>query len=155
MRKFVTVLASAAFAAGAVLPGLAMAASSTATGAPASSSVMKKKGVQMDMVCIQAAVDKRETDLAAGVESFVNGLRQAFAARKDALKAAWANSDKKERDSALKAAWSAFGQSSKKARSDWKAARQNAWKTFRTEMKTCKGGDGAAEQGGESVDGQM
>ena len=72
---------------------------------------------KLDLACVLTAVTTRETSLVT-----------TLTARKDALIAAWGNTDATARKNAVKTAWSTY-----------KTARRAAWKTFKdTSRSTCK-----------------
>lgn len=86
----------------------------------------------------------------AGWVKFNASIVSAYSTRKSALDAAWAMTDAKARNAALKAAWNAFKTAKKSAQKQWKADSKAAWKTFRTAAKACKMPE--ADAGGESMD---
>lgn len=88
----------------------------------------KKSGKTVDAACMAAAVTTREDALIAATQT-----------RKPALIAAWAMTEKKERNAALKSAWTAF-----------RKAKLDAWKAFKTAAKAC-GQNASEESMGESL----
>lgn len=105
----------------------------------------------LDTACMQAAVDKRETAIIAGVDAYSSAVKSALSVRKDALKAAWAITEKAQREAALKAAWFAFRDAGKKTSGAMKDAKNAAWKTFKTDAKACRQSDADSEGQGTDM----
>jgi len=126
MKKIILSLILSIFCLG--LAGIASAddATNTATTTPT-----------FDPVCMQNAIEKRDTALIVGIDAYVAAIKTALTARKDALKAAWLITDKTQRRSALKTAWKNFRTARDQARKDWKSAKRTAWKTFYADRKAC------------------
>lgn len=104
----------------------------------------------IDATCMQTAVEKRDTALMAGVDTYTASVKSALQVRKDAIKAAWALTDKTARNAANKAAWTAFQGTWRKASQAMKATKKTVWQTFRTEAKAC--GQTGADSSGEGID---
>lgn len=113
-----------------------------ASPSPSPSPLIKAKN--LDSACMQAAVDKRETAIIAGVDAYSATVRLALSARKDALKVAWGIADAKERRMVLKKVWKDFKVTSEKARKDFKLAKRAAWDQFNRDRKAC-GSSGASD----------
>ena len=93
----------------------------------------------VNLTCMQTAVDARETAVAAAFTGFNTDVQAALTARKAALHDAWGITDKAARNTAVKAAWSAWKSASKAAHAKLRTARKTAWTTFQTTAKsTCK-----------------
>ncbi len=112
-----------------------------------------KAAVTVDTACMQAAIDKRETALIAGVDVYSASVKTALTVRKDALKAAWAITDKTARNTAIKAAWTAFQGTWKNASAAMKTVKKSAWAAFNTDAKACK--QTGADSAGASVDANL
>ena len=80
----------------------------------------------VNLTCMQTAVDVREDAVAAAFTGFNDSIKTALAARKAALHAAWGLSDKTARGTAVKTAWKAWKDASKKAHADLKKNRKAA-----------------------------
>lgn len=107
----------------------------------------------VDLVCMQNAVEKRDTAITTSFDTYTAKIKTLLGARKDALKTAWTLSDKKTRRAAITKAWKDYRAGVKTARTDWSKAKKAAWKQFYTDRKTCKGtGDDSTT---ESVDTQI
>lgn len=96
--------------------------------------------ILVNVVCTDAAIDKRENALISGHDAFNTSIKSALEARKVALKASWAKTDRKMRQDTRQAAWSAFRTSAQAAHTTMRNARTVSWTTFRTEMKACNVG---------------
>jgi hypothetical protein len=93
---------------------------------------------------MQAAVDKRDTAIIAGVDAYSGIIKSALGVRKDALKTAWGMADNKERRMVIKKVWKDFKVTSEKARKDFKLAKRAAWDQFNQDRKAC-GSSGASD----------
>lgn len=121
-------------------------------GTPPQKPPAPKKTV-LDVACMQAAIDKRETALITALDKFIAASKAKIEARRVALKAAWALTDKAARRAAIK-----------KAELDYKAAtvsgtrraletdKKTAWNQFKTDSKKCRGIDQTENTGTVSAD---
>lgn len=91
----------------------------------------------LDPVCMQNAVEKRDSAIITGVDAFATFVKTALQARKEAQKAAWVITDKKQRQAALKDAWAKFKGTWVKAFKQLRADRKAAWKQFYIDRKAC------------------
>lgn len=98
-----------------------------------------------DLGCIRSAVEKRDTAIFEAFETFSNAMLTAFSNRRDALGAAWGIGERKERKSAIAAAWKAFQTRKKNAERAFKEARRGAWQAFNSDRKKCRGADEARD----------
>ncbi len=89
------------------------------------------------LMCVQTAVDARETAVAEAFSQFVPVLVSALSARKAALHQAWGTSDADARRAARKLAWENYYTESKKAHATLREARVAIWNIFREESKKC------------------
>ncbi len=87
--------------------------------------------------CVATAIGKRETALIGAVDAYNVTWKAALVARQDALTKAWALETKKERTAAQKSAASVFKKAKQGARATLTSARDSAWKTYKSERKTC------------------
>ncbi len=126
MTKSIAACLSFVFMASAALP--ALAADPTPTPKPPKT---------INVACIQAAIEKRDTAVVSAYDTLHTSIVSALNARKQALKDAWAKTDRLERRTALKSAWSTYHQSRMGAQKTWRTARRDVWKTFRTDAKAC------------------
>lgn len=124
----------------AALPAFAQTTASTAGSTDAKMKTQKK----IDVACITAAIDKRDTAIAGAFDT----LKNAVMTRKDALKLAWSQTDKKTRRDGIKAAWKAYGASVSSARS----ARKSAWTTFYATRNACGAGAAAEDATTQAAD---
>ena len=91
----------------------------------------------INIPCIQVAVGKRDDAIGAAVGTLATTLQQALSARKTALQAAWAMTDRKARRDALKAAWATYKTAARQARKTLTSADKAAWDQFRNDRKAC------------------
>ncbi len=101
----------------------------------------------VDLACVAAAVDKRDMAMIAAWDKYSAAIKTALSARKDALKAAWALTDKKARNEAIRKAWNAYRDSVKAAKKTFRDERTAAWKQFRTDRRACGVREGTADEG--------
>ncbi len=107
---------------------------------------------QINVACVQAAIEKRDTAVIAAVDAYATAVKSALSARKDAEKAAWNLTDRNARRTALKAAQTTYRNSVRVARNAFRDARNSAWKQFRTDRKACGGSTGSEEIGSQGLD---
>ncbi len=88
--------------------------------------------------CMVSAVDKRDSAIISAVDAYSSAAKVALSVRRDALKAAWGKTNVRDVRLALRAAWDAYKNSAKKARSDLNGARKAAWSQFKTDSRVCK-----------------
>lgn len=96
-----------------------------------------KPEVMLNVSCIQNAIEKRDSAIITAHGAYNTSIVNGLTARKDALKAAWAKTTRKERLEARNAAWSAFRTSHKSAHSALRSVRVTSWNTYNTDMKAC------------------
>ncbi len=99
---------------------------------------------KFDVVCMQNAIDKRDTAIISAVDTSATAIKNALGTRRDALKAAWGLTDRKARRDGIRVAWKAWFEASRSARKDLQSARTAAWNTFYTDRKAC--GKGVATE---------
>ncbi len=98
---------------------------------------MKKEMKKVDPVCLQNAVEKRETSLISALTTQHSAVIAAHMVRKDAIKEALLLPTKKEVNDARNLANKNFESAIKKARTEMKTTREAVWPAFRTEAKAC------------------
>ena len=91
----------------------------------------------VNVACVATAVDARESAVIAAYEKRSTSITTALQTRQTALKAAWALTVAKDRNAAIRAAWTAFRISFKSANKTFRTERAAAWKTFNTARKAC------------------
>lgn len=94
---------------------------------------------QIDVACMQNAVEKRDSAVIAGLDKYVLGLKAELEKRKTALKTAWAITDHKARREALREVWKSFKEAKKTIMVATKKDHKMAWKQFETDSKVCHG----------------
>lgn len=109
------------------------------------------QGAAVDLNCMVSAVEKRDNGIIVAWDTFSASMRSALETRRDALKAAWADSNQRTRRSSIKNAWKAFRSSRKNAWRTRRSAVFSAWKTFKAERRAC-GAVAADETGTQAVD---
>lgn len=102
------------------------------------SAATTKTATAVDGKCMETAVDKRDTAIMNAIDTFHTAVKTALTTRKDALSAAWGNTDTTARKEALKTAWTNWKNEAKAARQSLNTARKSAWSTFQTDRKACK-----------------
>lgn len=114
-----------------------------------------KPAATIDAVCMQTAVEKRDSAIIAAVDANAAAQKSALTVRKDALKAAWAITDRKARRTALRQAWNAFTKASRDARRTLRSADHAVWKQFYTDRKACGSAGASEDPGTEGHDAQL
>ena len=105
-----------------------------------------------DPVCMQNAVDKRDTAVIAGFDAYHTSVSSALLTRKTALVAAWGLTDVTARNAAIRVAWKDYRTALSNARKTLRTARLAAWKQFHTDRRACKGPNNSNEANGQGVD---
>lgn len=111
-------------------PTLLFAQTSTTT-------VPSTTSTSTQVICIQAALEKRENALIAGHDVFNTAVKTALTNRLTSLKDAWAQTDKSTRQTKRLAAYKAFRNENQTAHNGMRTVRVSAWKGFETDMKAC------------------
>lgn len=143
IKKFAEISLAAAIIAGAALPAFAK----TATTTPARAGV--------DSVCMQNAIEKRDTAIIAVVDTYATAVKNALQTRKDALKAAWGETDAKTRRTKIRAAWKAYQDTLLAARRALASGRKGVWNQFYADRRTCGRGAAAEDTGTEGMDARL
>jgi hypothetical protein len=101
-----------------------------------------------DWACVSTATGVREGEIIDAFSAFTTSMKSALETRKTALVAANAKTEKADRQSARKSAWTTFKSAKKSADSTYKSARKEAFADFKDTVKTdCKLPAAAAEEG--------
>ncbi len=108
-----------------------------------------KDQTPVDLVCMQTAVGTRDDAIIAALEIFHANVKTGLTARRDALKAAWAITDKDARKEAIKKAWAEFKGTWKNERKTLNDSKVASWKTFQESRKTCHAEGEGEEQGND------
>lgn len=96
-----------------------------------------KQKLQLDPVCMQNAVEKRDNAIIAAFDVKNTAIKTALETRKNALKTAWGITDRKSRQDAIRKTWADFRVAKAQAVKTYNGARKVAWQQFRTERKAC------------------
>ncbi len=129
VKSFILVIAS--------LLMLAIALPAFAHGDATTGKVKAKKNV--DLTCMQTAVDTREASLLSSFGAFHDDIEEALTTRKDALHSAWGLTSGPDRTKAIGSAWKTWKSDHQNALKTFKTSRKSAWETFKTTVKTsCK-----------------
>ncbi len=111
---------------------------------------VKMKEKDVDLVCMQTAVEKRDNAIIIALDTYYTNVKAALVARRDALKAAWGMTDRKARKEAIRNAWDAFKGTWKKERRALDVGRKAAWKEFNKDKRACNGQGEGEDQGNDS-----
>ena len=109
----------------------------------------------LDLVCMQDAVDARDSAIIIGVKTYGDAMLTALNTREFALKAAWGITVVKDRRATIAKAWADYRVTLKTARAAMNTARNAAWTTFNVTRKTCGTGAAADDAGTAAVDGAL
>ncbi len=88
--------------------------------------------------CMTTAVTVREDGIASAFGTVADTTSAALTLRKSELLTAWGLTNSNERKAAIKAAWSKYKNTVKKARLDYRVSAKNIWKTFNTAARACQ-----------------
>ena len=131
MKKTITTLALSALLA----TSIPMLFAQTNVSATTTKKVKTIKKV--DVLCLQNAIEKRDSTLITGLNTENTSLVAAMTARKDSLKSAISLSSSTQIQAARKNAQSSFKTSVKSAHEAMKDTRMSSWSTYKTEAKAC------------------
>ena len=105
----------------------------------------------VDTACMITAVEKRDNAVITAWDTFSTTYKTALETRRDALKTAWADTNRNTRKASIRNAWKAFRNSKKSAWRTRKASIRSAWRQFKSERQTC-GATAADESGTQAID---
>jgi uncharacterized protein YqgV (UPF0045/DUF77 family) len=111
------------------------------------------KNKTVDLTKMQAAVDTRDTSILLAWDKYSTDVKSALEARKTALRAAWALTDRTTRRTAIKGAWTTYRNAVKSARETWRKNKKAAWTQWKIDAKAAKGN--AEDNTSESVDNSL
>ena len=140
-----------------LLSAFILSAASVALAATTTAKTSAKSPARaLDTVCVQNAVDKRETSILAAFDTRYNSTKVTIQKRNEAQKTAWQMGEAKDRKTALRKVWVDYSAAMKKVTKEWQTNRSNVWKQFTTDRRAC-GPTAAAEDGnvGANVDAQL
>ncbi len=87
--------------------------------------------------CVVPMIEKRDAAIVTALNTYNAGIVSAINTRTAAFKAAWGISDRNGRRTALKKVWQDYRATRNQLRKDSLSARQDAWKVFNNDRKTC------------------
>ena len=90
-----------------------------------------------NVVCMQTAVDKRDSSVISAWDTLSAAIKSALSARQSDIKTAFGITDKKARKTAIRDAWKTHSKAARDARSAFKSARELAWKTYYADRRAC------------------
>ncbi|MBI5139399.1 hypothetical protein HZA26_02200 [Candidatus Nomurabacteria bacterium] len=103
----------------------------------------------VDAACVSTAVSTREDAVLAAWSKFDDAVTAALTARKTALVSAWALTDVAARKKAVREAWATAKKARRSAAGTYKTERKAAWTAFKTAVKAC-GGTAGSDASSES-----
>ena len=103
-----------------------------------------------DLSCMRNAVETRDDGVIAAWDDLHEAFVTALTTRKDSVKEAWKETDRKERQKAIKMAWKEYRADRKAAHTAFNRARKEVWKEYKADVKSCRGETDSSEQ--ESAD---
>jgi len=99
--------------------------------------VTQKANKELDLPCIQKAIEKRENAIIAAFTQKSDAIKAALGSRNSTLKEAWGNSNQKERIAARIKAWNDYRLAIKKARQTYYTEIKAAWTQFKKDRRVC------------------
>jgi|SRR5581483_7556873 len=109
----------------------------------------------VNVACVATAVDTRESAIIAAYQARGTAVTQALQNRQTALKNAWAMTDAKARNAAIRAAWKNYQTDFKAANTTFRKARMDAWTAFNTARKACGPNSQTSDSGTMGLDNQL
>ena len=116
---------------------------------------VKANKPEVNVTCMQNAVEKRDNALVVAVDAYHTSVRGALLARRDALQAAWEKTERKERRAALKAAWQTYKETRATAGKALKEIKRASWQTYKIDWKACGYSGASDDKTGAGVDAQL
>jgi len=102
--------------------------------------------------CIKAAIDKKDDALISIITSSGEKMTTAINTRRECQKLAIGNDSENGQREALQGCVRSFGDSNKDVTTDAKKNRENAWKTYKEDLRACNGdSDLMIEDGGADL----
>jgi len=93
---------------------------------------------KMDLVCLQKAVEKRETAIIAAHDQLSAAIKNALETRKIELIKAWVIENRFERNKARIKTWNNFRKAKREAKKTYNTSIKNIWKEFHQETQNCQ-----------------
>ncbi len=109
----------------------------------------------VNVACVATAVDKREGAIITAYQTRTTAITTALQTRQSALKSAWAITIAKDRNAAIRKAWSSYKTSFSAANKTFRTDRMNTWKTFNTDRKACGPLWQSSDEGTMGLDNQL
>jgi hypothetical protein len=113
-----------------------------------------RPSIAVDVMCVGNAVNARELTLSTSAAAHSQTVAGAYSARATALASAYTGTDPKTVKAQVKSAWDTYATTVKDAKKAWQTGRENAWKTFRSAVKVCKGGESINDSANASLEQQ-
>ncbi len=110
------------------------------------------RGSDVNLVCVQNAVSKRDTAVGSAFDAYYTAEKAALTSRTSALSSAWTITDRKARRTAIRTAWKNFQTASKSVQKTFRTAKKTAWDTFTTDRKVCGKGAASEDPTGRGID---
>lgn len=143
--KFSPLFLSLATAAVVALPAVAQTVTPTSTTSTR----------EINVACVQTAVEKREGAIIAAFDKRNTSVRAALVKRQSDLKAAWGLTVRKDRNTAIHAARETYRKSWKDASATLRTERHAAWRAFNADRKACGGTAQTSDVGTQGLDNQL
>jgi uncharacterized Zn finger protein len=107
---------------------------STNTGATSTNNQNKV----LDKNCLQAKIIERNNKIQTALDQYLDAIKSAFSAKKEALSTIWTNSTKTEKEIRvdIKTIYSNFLKAKKDAKMNYVSTTKAAWKEFKETAKT-------------------
>ncbi len=157
-KRSISLLMGFALALGLLLSSSVSAQMSTRAGSTARAG----SGATMtaeDIACAKTAVLKRESAVGSAWATYSEAISDAGNDRYTGLEVAWSSSVPSEIKRQVNAVWTAFRTVVRSAKKTFNEAKKSAWKTFKSEIKICRGASGSdaikSDSTGESVDNSL
>ena len=135
----------------AMIGTLALFGAANTSPAAVQASQAQKAPTGTEMQCLTAAVIVREETLASATATYGKDMEKAYTDRSLALQNAYSQSGILIAKEAVKDAWTTWNAAVRVSKSNWKNARDVAWRVFKASVKACGPNAAAlADHGNES-----
>ena len=95
--------------------------------------------------CVATAINAREAAIGIAMTTYTGALSSAYSTRAAALQSAYQLATSAAIKTAVAAAWTAFNNTFKSARTAWQTARDNTWKTYKAAATACRAPSGTGD----------
>lgn len=98
----------------------------------------KSISTSTDATCIMNAVEKRDNAIITAWDKEAAAIKKVLTDRRDAIKSAFAQTDKKKGNAIITKAWKNYTTAVQKAKKEFNTSKLRVWKQYHIDRKPCK-----------------